>query len=69
MRVLHQVTGCDDCPMCDTVALTTTPGQLRVICKHPLADEDGYGKRHDQAAPDECPLRAGELLIQLRVKS
>ena len=65
MRVMHQVTCCDNCPLLSESA----------YCQHPLQQEAPRrsiwenGNDPDVSAPEWCPLRAGELLITLKVKS
>ena len=66
MRVMTQVTCCADCPFYGGTGSEDDGGDL-VFCSHPMADESGIAG--DQKPPTECPLRAGELLIQLRVKT
>lgn len=58
MRVMHQVEHCRDCPCADWEYST---------CKHPLLKEprDFSDALGEAEPPDWCPLRAGELLIQL----
>lgn len=69
MRVMHQVTCCDDCPLLSENAYCQHPTtrQFREEGHRPSiwADENDP----DVSAPKWCPLRAGELLITLRAKS
>lgn len=63
MRVMHQVTCCDDCPLLSEAA----------FCHHPLQETPRRSiwendNDPDKTAPEWCPLRHGDLLLQLRPK-
>lgn len=61
---MYQVTCCDSCP------LELADDEM---CGHPLIPQNyvaGLHTTRNGPPPDECPLRAGELLISLlRVKA
>jgi hypothetical protein len=62
VRVIHQITECFECPL---------ERADEEICGHPLMPQnidDGLHTTRNAPPPDECPLRVGELLIQLRTK-
>lgn len=63
MRVMTAVTCCDDCPLCQDFARCVHP--QRPSNKAPWDDDNDP----TETAPVWCPLREGELLITLRVKS
>lgn len=67
MRVMHEVTCCNDCPL---FAGAEDSGDGWPFCQHPSTHAP-QKIRSDEAAtaPPSCPLRKGELLITLRVKS
>lgn len=60
MRVMHQVTGCDDCPLFGEECRCQHP--LRTSDRGVWSDAEGMT---NNGRPDWCPLAVGELLIQL----